>query len=249
MFGIIHGLFVLFGSGYEHIRRSSVTTYLKNDAIKAAGEGRNISMTYSDWQGHTRDLLTGEKVVVYREKGHLIVEDLKGNIVRDITQEQKQKTFDLDMSSGKTAIKILNSRLDYDKEWEKRTGKNEFVYYKDIEPIYVHCKTKRYCVSRSINFNCLYDISLNKIELIKGAENSGYHYLVDIHTGEIIEKDYDFLGKFIPQIINEDGSKRNMTLKEELEGIRKYNELIRTKKINSKKNKLAEVLPLFFDKL
>ena len=255
MFGFIYFLSTLFGSGIEHLRRNKATNDSKKRCTEMWIKGENPCGVYFDWQGHERDIHTGKKVIVWREKGHTIVKEVGGPVLRDITQAQNNQRIMEAIKNGAIVIKVFDGINDSERykgvvdEWERRTGQkwrmaDNQPKLDQFDSVYVHCKTKRYCVIREMRFNKVFGKGTETYEINKNAKNFYVKYYVDIHTDEVLDRVAN------GPMIEDNGIKREMTLEEEQEGIKKYQELKRkglldiTKGNIGYKHPLAALLPM-----
>ena len=258
MFGIIYGLITFLGSGYEHLRRHKATKDGEKRGWDRIAKGNNPCGVYYDWQGHERDLYTGKKVTVWREKGHTIVKEVGGSVLRDITQIENDRCNQELIKNGAKVIKIFEGEKDSQKykgivsEWERRTGQKWRMadgqpFFDFSDAVYYHCKTKRYCIIRWMKFRGLTDKNLKDVDLIENAESFYVDYYVDIHTGEVLDR-VDSSPK-----VRVNGEQKDMSIEDEQKGIELYQKLRKEGKIYISKRQigykhsLTSVLPQFYE--
>lgn len=110
-FGFLPGLSTIinaaFGIGFikNKISHSNTTKALKEDSIRQYKEGKNPSGTYMDSHWRERDIFTNK--IVYRgfnRAGDKIIEDEKGNIIRNITEQKRKDNFKEKVLEGEKYI-------------------------------------------------------------------------------------------------------------------------------------------------
>ena len=163
MFGFVYTLSILFGSVIEHGRRWKANKDGQERGIERKLRGENNKNIYYDWQGNERDLVTGKKVMFWFNSDHHYVEtDLKGNIIRDLTQEEINNSIEYynKIPNGKIVVEQYNYHQ-LIKMWNNKFNKNKPSYlYKPLpdlpflkESIYIHCRTKKLCFRNCLNGN------------------------------------------------------------------------------------------------
>ena len=212
---------LLIGSLIEHTRRWKANLDGKNRGEERLLRGENRKNIYYDWQGNERDLSTSKKVMFWFNSDHHYVEmDLKGNVIRDLTQEEIDNSIEYysQIPNGKAVVEQYNYHQ-LIKMWNNKFNKNQLSYLHRplpelpylMESIYIHCKTKKLCYRNSLNGNAEYKEKAKEffgcgwIQLISG-------FYIDIVTGEILDIDKEFLKNSLSY---EENSKEERPLTEE----------------------------------
>lgn len=192
---------LLIGSLIEHTRRWKADLDGKHRGEERLLRGENRKNIYYDWQGNERDLSTGKKVMFwFNSDRHYVEMDLKGNIIRDLTQEEINNSVEYysRIPNGKTVVEQYDFHQ-LIKMWNKKFNNNmpsylhkplpELPYLK--ESIYIHCKTRKLCFKSNLHGNKEYIekakefLGCDKIELLA-------IFYTDIKTGEIYDIDKEF---------------------------------------------------------
>ena len=158
------GLLYVIGSVFRFVSGSCVESYKKSQK-KSEGRlrknlGNNPENTYYDWHGIERDLDTDDIRHTRRDYNthNLVVEDMYGRKIRDLTQEEIDSKWNLTVERYKNGNE---SRIAlYDDRY------NSFPYYKG--QIYRDCETGKKYIKYRRNKNMVAD------------------YWMDCETGQLI---------------------------------------------------------------
>ena len=192
MFGLIHGLFVLLGSGYESLRRYRETSLGEKRGIERRLRGENDKNIYFDWQGNERDLTTGKKVMFYFDENHHYVEkEVGGPVIRDLTQEHKDGQIEYELRKGKKFIMLHNNR-ELERMWIKRFrnkyGDSGMPDEGNVN-VYIYGYNNRLCIDAGDRD--LYREYKKAAEKMTGYKNIGINgsIMFDLKTGKVIDID------------------------------------------------------------
>ena len=253
MIGLVYLFKTFLASNIEHIRRFKADNDAKNRAFDRLSKGNNPHCTYYNWKGYEKDLLTNQQVITQREAGEIVIKDLKGNIIRNLTQEEITKKV---ADNKEQIIKQYQENQLRSLWFNKYIGQNRLSHVCDNftgqTAIYIHCKTGKQCVCS--NEFPITDKRTNhfKGDLIKVAKeillwseekNCLRNYLnlpdsiiLDLQTGKIIDinkKNNNWREVFENVKYFKDNKKeiKKYTIEETQRVIDEYNRRIDTKEI------------------
>ena len=257
MFGLFYFISSLFGAGVAHLRDWSSDRSGEKIGQDMFYKGENPANVWYDHKSCAHDRLTGKKVITYREEGHLIVKEVGGPVLRDVTQNKMDQEMEWKKQNGEKAIRF--DILRYVKMRHRIGDESDYKYYDEARQnwdFYIHLPTMKYCLIEEINFAKAWTLDGKFANLLDDDSVKGSaYYFVDIHNHEILDRadGYGIAEHCTgPYRIKEGvdirfGYKKEDTIpitrEEEEKGIKRFMEL----KCNYKQwrfLKLAEILPM-----